>query len=363
MLKQVTSPTLQQALKALALARRPAFTWGSPGVGKSDSHRQVAAALGGVSVSDGVPHRTGVAYGKALLITVMASQLDAVDTRGVPMVVDGRTTWARPEFLPTEEDVAGFDIVILFFDELNAAPQSVQAPLYQLSLEGRLGEHRLPDNVRVFAAGNLETDRAITNRMSTALGNRFVHFQFEVDNDAWTKWALENDVHVAVIGFLRLRPELLQDFDPKSADKAQATPRTWEYVSDILKVCEAEGINGEVQRAMIAGAVGEAVGVEFIGFLRIYHQLPDPASIIMNPDTAPLNDQPDVNYALACALGARATEDNIGRILTYTGRMAADESIGSEFEVMAVKTAVAKNPAVQKTKAMIAWFSDNDSVL
>jgi MoxR-like ATPase len=62
---------------------------------------------------------------------------------------------------------------ILFLDELNAAPPLVQAACYQLVLDRRLGEYRLPDGWSIVAAGNRETARAITHRMPSVLANRF----------------------------------------------------------------------------------------------------------------------------------------------------------------------------------------------
>jgi MoxR-like ATPase len=90
-----------------AQIRKPAFLWGSPGVGKSQIVAQVAASLG------------------VRLIDIRAVLLDPVDLRGLPTVEHGKAAWAIPAFLP--EDGAG----ILFLDELNAAPPLVQAACYQ----------------------------------------------------------------------------------------------------------------------------------------------------------------------------------------------------------------------------------------
>jgi MoxR-like ATPase len=58
----------------------------------------------------------------AALQDVRALLLDPVDIRGLPHLgPDGRSTWATPDFLPTEGEG------ILFLDELNAAPGMVQA--------------------------------------------------------------------------------------------------------------------------------------------------------------------------------------------------------------------------------------------
>jgi MoxR-like ATPase len=48
----------------------------------------------------------------------------------------------------------------------------------------------LPDGWSIVAAGNLDSDRAVTTRMPTPLRNRFVHLDFEVDLQEWCEWAI-----------------------------------------------------------------------------------------------------------------------------------------------------------------------------
>ena len=92
---RVTAPILLQALRVCAIARQPAFTWGSPGIGKSDLHAQLAESF------------------KALLIDIRASQWDAVDTRGVPyvenMLTKGEKTtrWAIPSSMRISDSWRG----------------------------------------------------------------------------------------------------------------------------------------------------------------------------------------------------------------------------------------------------------------
>ena len=49
-------------------------------------------------------------------------------------------------------DAADNIVNILFLDEISAAPQSVQAAAYQITLDRVVGEHKLPDNCIVIAA-------------------------------------------------------------------------------------------------------------------------------------------------------------------------------------------------------------------
>jgi len=182
--------SLSNALRVLVAARRPVFIWGGPGVGKSSVVKQLAATLN-------VP-----------LQDVRALLLDPVDLRGLPFLgSDGRSKWATPEFLPQNGNG------ILFLDELNVAPAMVQASCYQLVLDRKLGEYTLPDGWAIIAAGNRDSDRAVTTRMPTPLRNRFVHLEFEVDVQEWSEWAIRAGIRPEVIAFLRFRPELLSAFD------------------------------------------------------------------------------------------------------------------------------------------------------
>jgi hypothetical protein len=199
--------------------------------------------------------------------------------------------------------------------------------------------------------------------MSSALADRFFHFQLLVDNSAWEAWAIDRDIHIAVLSYQRWRPSHLHSWDPKSPSKSQATPRGWEYVSDVLKVIEAEGINGEVEATLISGKLGEAVGAEFIGFLKIYRNLQDPDAVILDPEQATISDDPAVNYALCGALAERASDSNIDRVIRYAERLRDDPKAGAEFMTLLVRQAAARKPEVQQTLGFIKWATANKEVL
>jgi hypothetical protein len=319
-----------EALKALIKAGRPGFLWGPPGVGKSDIVRQIAADL------------------KRTLIDVRAVLLDPVDLRGIPTVTeDGTTRWAPPSFLPS-----GKGKFILFLDELNAAPQLVQAACYQLVLDRKLGEYELPKDAIVIAAGNRETDRAITSRMSSALASRFVHINVDVDLEDWVKWALNRGIQTELIAFLRYRPNLLHAFDPQKNEKAFPCPRTWEFVSDVFAVA-----GDEIEYELVSGIVGEGAAAELIGFLKIFRSLPDPDLIIMSPEKVSVPDDPATKYAICGALAQKASDQNFDNIVKYANRL------DPEFSVLLVRDAIERDDSLVNTQAFIKWSTDHSDVL
>jgi hypothetical protein len=319
---------ISTALRTLVAAKQPVFLWGGPGIGKSAIVRRLADDMS-------IP-----------LQDIRALLLDPVDLRGLPFLgSDGRSKWATPEFLP--RDGAG----ILFLDELNAAPAMVQASCYQLVLDRKLGEYTLPKDWAIVAAGNRDSDRAVTTRMPTPLRNRFVHLEFEVDLQEWSEWAIGAGIRPEVIAFLRFRQELLSAFDRDA--NAFPSPRSWDFVSRILD----SSPDGSVEHELFAGAVGAGAATEFSAFLKTFRELPNIDAILLNPMKEPVPDNAAAQYAVASALAHCATDTNFDRICTYLSRMP------TEFSVLCVRDASVRQPAVQHTPAFTKWATANHHVL
>ena len=133
-------------------ARQPCIVWGPPGAAKSQIAQQVAAAA------------------SRQYVDVRALLLDPVDLRGIPWR-DGadRTRWAPPAFLPPSDDTGRW---LINLEELPSALPMVQAALYQLVLDRKVGEYELPEGASLIACGNREADRGVVHRMPTPLASR-----------------------------------------------------------------------------------------------------------------------------------------------------------------------------------------------
>ena len=135
-------------------------------------------------------------------------------------------------------------------------------------------------NVKIVAAGNRETDRGVTYRMPSPLANRFRHINMEVNFEDWSIWATNNKVHQDVIGYLTYSKADLFDFDPKTSSQAFATPRSWNYVSEILNTEGFDNATDFQQKAEVAGAIGEGMAIKFCEHRKIASQLPNPEDVL-----------------------------------------------------------------------------------
>ena len=289
--------------------------WGPPGVGKSQAVRQIADEIKTNTKKE--VHVTDV---RLLLF-------NPIDLRGIPTSNADKTlaVWLKPQIFQMDpsEDVVN----LLFLDEISAAPQSVQAAAYQITLDRVVGEHKLPENCIVLAAGNRVTDKSVAYKMPKALANRLMHIEVEGNFKSWKEWAVSSGVNDKVIGFLSFRQNYLMGFDSGSDDLAFPTPRAWEMVSNLLN-----GISDDVDAmySLIAGIVGSGVAVEFRTWAKVYKDLPSIEDIFDGkmPQT-PQNT--DAMYALTASMTcyARAHKDNIERIansIRYADTMPPDFS-------------------------------------
>ncbi len=278
------------------------FLWGSPGIGKSSIVKQIAK-------------KRGIGF-----IDLRLSLLDPTDLKGIPFFdkENRQAVWATPSFLPKEGEG------ILFLDELNSAPPSVQASAYQLILDRAIGEYRLPDGWKIVAAGNNEEDHGITYRLSAPLANRFIHLHMELDVDDWCDWAYKNEIDHRIIGYIRYKNEMLFQF--QAEQKSFATPRSWEFANTVL----ASGLEGVSLLDALSGAVGEDIAVDFLNFAKVSDNLPDIDALFKGERQEYPSDDLTL-YALSSLLVssylADATKERLEHLLRYLLGLKAEFSV------------------------------------
>jgi AAA domain (dynein-related subfamily) len=298
--------------------------WGPPGIGKSSIVAQLAKA------------------NQLEFIDVRLSQLAPTDLRGLPVALEGISKWYPPEFLPRSGKG------ILFLDEINMAPPTMQGMAQQLILDRRVGSYVVPDGWFIWAAGNRKEDRASVFDMPAPLANRFLHLQVEPDFDSFKAYALETKVHEQIIAFLSFRSTLLHKIDPQQP--AWCSPRSWVIASELHKA-----------DLDIAPAVGEAAMTEFMAYIKLYQALPNLVAILEGRgDKINFPTEPSARYATAIGLTVRAADaQQAYSAFTWLSKVATPEWVQlfavDLFQVMRSKgqmgvlaQLVQKDPSLQK---------------
>jgi len=272
----------REFLSARAGSHTPVMLWGPPGVGKSQMVTQVAARHG------------------AAVIDIRLSQMEPSDLRGIPFRHGELVEWAVPALLPDAQRHGEYGV--LFLDEITSAAPTVSAAAYQLILDRRLGEYRVPEGWAIFAAGNRQGDRGVTYSMPAPLANRFSHYTVEAHLDDWVAWAYAHGIDEGLIAFLRFKPELLFNFDPAHNPVAFPSPRSWEFAHRALQKFRD---HGQLLLPALQACVGPAAGIELKAFVDNLDNLPDIDAILRGEDVA-VPKEIDLQYAVASALVGRA---------------------------------------------------------
>lgn len=326
----------KRAIDHLTKRKVPIFLWGPPGIGKSSIVSQIAKEQG------------------VECIDLRLSLLDPTDLRGIPFFnqEDNSAVWAPASFLPDGSKKKG----ILFLDELNTAAPMVQASAYQLILDRKIGEYTLPEGWAIVAAGNRESDRGVVFRMASPLANRFVHLEMEPSVEDWKAWAKESNIDASIIAFISYRPDALFAFSTNNDNKSFATPRTWQYVDEILE----SKPDDDLLLSMISGAIGEELAASFLGFRAVANTLPN-MDEILEGKTEDVPQETSALHILSASLTLRVDEESSGEVLDNLLKYTLN--LPGEFAVMIVQDLRERNIELDYLKSWPLWIKNFNSLL
>ena len=319
-------------LTAFIKAKLVPLLVGSPGLGKSQIYQQIADQY------------------NLMLIDVRLAQCDPCDLLGFPQIMGNKAGYLPMNTFPIEGDPIpkGYSGWLLLFDELTSAVPALQSAAYKIILDRKIGIYNLHKNVAVCAAGNLETDNAVVQPMSTALQSRMVHLELMVDHKEWLNWAADHGIDPKITSYINFKPGNLYTFSPDHTDKTYASPRTWEFANRVLHAVP-EGSSDLLP--MLAGTVGEGVAREFLGFCKIFQNLPQIPQIIANPEEVAVPTEPSILFALTGSISHNATTDNLDALILFVERLPI------EFQVVCLRETIRRNKSLMGHAAIQKWIA------
>jgi hypothetical protein len=319
---------LLETLKFSIENKFPVLIKGSPGVGKT------AVAIQACAETD------------TELIISHPVVSDPTDFKGLPFPIKDGTEATFLPFGDLLQLIKAEKSTVFFLDDLGQAPASVQASAMQLLLARRINGHMVSDHIVFLAATNRRQDKAAVQGILEPVKSRFASIvELEVNVDDWVKWAFEHNMPPELIAFIRFRPNLLHEFKPTADIINTPNPRTVAFVGNMMN----KGIPVDSEYEIIAGAAGEGFAAEFLGFLKVYKELPDIEKLIAHPDDADVPEKPDMLYAVCGALAAKVNKKNFANIIKFT------ERLPGEFQVLLIKDSIKRNKSLANTKDFSAW--------
>jgi len=177
--------------------------------------------------------------------------------------------------------------------------------------------------------------------------SRLVHIELETNHETWLKWASKNNIDYRITSYINFKPGQLFKFDPDHNDHTFASPRTWEFVSKLLKLWPNE-IKAE-KLPLLAGAISEPMAREFVAYCKIFEELPTIQDIISKADTLEIPSEPSTLYALSGSIAHNMKESNIDNIMQFVNRMPP------EFQVITVQETLSRNKSLLTSKSMREW--------
>lgn len=324
------------------------FIQSSPGVGKSSIVKQIAKEF------------------NLKLIDHRLSTSDPTDMLGLPHFENGQATFAPFRELfplhisgmnPEEEKKLLFgdkDGALLFLDEFNSAPRSVQAAAYRLILDREVGQHKLHRNVAIVCAGNKLDDNAITVNLSTAMQSRLIHIIMEPNLEQWMEnVAIKEHYDERVTAYLKMFPEHLMVFNPENVEHTFACPRTWEFVNRLIKN-EPEIDNSYL--ALLSGTITNEIAISFLSFCKVKNEMITYKDVIAHPETAKIPEKNEAKWGTIFHLLNHVDGNNFEEISKYIGRYSVDYKIIFYRSVYKYHPELEDHPAFTAVKMELAKF-------
>lgn len=313
------------------------FVQSSPGVGKSSIMKMVAKDLN-LQVID---HR----------LSTSAPE----DLSGLPSFTeDGFAKFAPfAELFPlrTAAVPKGKDGWMLFLDEFNSGKKDVQAAAYKLILDRMVGQHHLHEQCVLAAAGNLATDRAIVNSLSTAMQSRVIHLELDVNFEEWlADVALVEGYDSRIIAFLSQYPSKLMDFRPDHNEKTFCCPRTWEFMNKLLTLPNYKA-DLAPKAPIFTGAITSGIATEFITFTKVYENMVNVSQVVRDPTGTPVPFDNSTKWATIAHLMEHVDEGNFDPLCTYANRF------DLSFRILFFRSVMVRQPTLRQHPAFATAMS------
>ena len=247
--------------------QRPVFLYGPPGIGKTAVMEQIANELKIGLVSYSMTHHT---------------RQSAI---GLPFIA--KKTFDEKEYSVSEYTMSeilasvynyieetGKKEGILFLDEINCVSETLAPSMLRFLQYKTFGSHGVPKGWIVVTAGNPPEYNKSVREYDIATLDRIKKIDVEASYDVWKEYAVNNNVHPAILAFLDIKKNCFYSIENTPAGKRFVTARGWEDLSRIM--CLYEKKNLEIDASLIEQYIqSPAIAQDFSNYYSAFRKLKD----------------------------------------------------------------------------------------
>jgi hypothetical protein len=244
--------------------QRPVFLVGAPGIGKTAIMAQIAKELDICLVPYSMTHHT------------------RQSALGLPMIVKkeyGDKAYEISEYTMSEIIASVYEAMeksgkkegILFLDEINCVSETLAPSMLQFLQYKTFGNHRVPDGWVIVTAGNPPEYNRSVREFDIVTLDRLKVIVTEPNYGAWRTWALDAQVHRAIVSYLDIHRDNFYRIENTGKGRTYVTARGWEDLSQAVKLYEEADF--PVDEDLISQYIrNEHICADFGSYYRLYHK-------------------------------------------------------------------------------------------
>ncbi len=326
--------------------QRPVFLYGPPGIGKTAVMEQIAEEMEIGLVSYSMTHHTRQSAIGLPFIT--------------KKVFDGKeydvSEYTMSEILASVYEYiekSGKKEGILFLDEINCVSETLSPSMLRFLQYKTFGSHAVPDGWVVVTAGNPPEFNKSVREYDIATLDRIKKIDVEANYDVWREYAVNKNVHPAIIAYLDVKKSDFYIIENTPKGKNFVTARGWEDLSRMMSVFENKNIDIDI--SLIEQYIqSQTVAEDFSDYYETYKNL-----------TAKFSTEDIVtgNWSeeLSSELRNSAVSEKLGFINILSGEMSNVSKVAVNFNKTAKKVAelLKENQVVSKTPKDAVNLLDN----
>lgn len=246
------------------IRQRPILILGAPGIGKTQIMEQIARECGIGLVSYTITHHTRQS---AIGLPFISQKEFGGITRPV-------TEYTMSEIVASvyeKMEKTGLREGILFIDEINCVSETLAPAMLQFLQCKTFGSHQIPEGWLIVAAGNPPEYNKSVREFDVVTMDRVKKIEVEPDFGVWKEYAVEAQIHPAVLSYLNLKPKHFYKMENTVDGRSFATPRGWEDLSRLTEVYEKLGKT--VDKAVVLQYLQhDKIAGDFANYLELYYK-------------------------------------------------------------------------------------------